>query len=197
MAGLRLAEIDSLTWDAFNWRSGRVRIEKTEYAQLKSEDSAREVDLDPEVMALFKGFHARAKSVFVIESERGPDPHAPSGWYRCQPVREKLYRWLREKGVTDKKPFHVLRKEFGSLINDKYGIFAAKDALGHSQISTTAQHYVDRRRRTPLGMGHLLKSPQNVIEIPRRGNEGRKESNALLGHSGAMAGHSNANGEKP
>src|SRR5262249_52359245 len=77
-------------------------------------------------------------------------------YYRCQPTFERLYAWLRGKGVDDKKPLHVLRKEFGSVINQKHGLYAASAALRHRNISTTAGHYVANKGRIMFDFGELL-----------------------------------------
>ncbi len=38
--------------------------------------------------------------------------------------------WLRSQGVNDQKPIHALRKEFGSLVATKHGIFPASRLPG-------------------------------------------------------------------
>src|SRR5439155_3983746 len=76
MAGLRRNEIDKLEWHAFQWGQRRIRIEATRYFHPKSEDSLGDVEIDAEVVKVFRGFHARAKSAFVIESEVAPRPDA-------------------------------------------------------------------------------------------------------------------------
>ena len=41
----------------------------------------------------------------------------------------------------------------------KLGIYAASRALRHSDIAITSQHYLDKKKPTTIGMGHLLKLP--------------------------------------
>jgi hypothetical protein len=86
-----------------------------------------------------------------------PRPGATFEHYRCTSVFEKLIAWLREQGVVSYKPLHALRKEFGSQINAKHGLYAASRALRHGNIEVTAQVYVDKRERAAIGLGHLLK----------------------------------------
>jgi hypothetical protein len=43
--------------------------------------------------------------------------------------------------VGGKRPLHALRKEFGSQICDKHGIYAASRALRHSDVGATALHF--------------------------------------------------------
>ena len=80
------------------------------------------------------------------------DAGRPYAHYRCAPTFDKLIAWLRSKGVTGEKPLHTLRKEFGSLIAQKFGIFAAQQMLGHSDITTTSQHYIEVKEKPILSL---------------------------------------------
>ena len=77
-------------------------------------------------------------------------------FYRAQPVFKRLAAWLRKHGVTARKPIHELRKEFGSMVNRRYGLTAAKDLLRHADIGVTAGYYIDRPRKATIGLGALL-----------------------------------------
>src|SRR5207244_3114989 len=107
MAGLRRNEIDKLEWPALRWNEGVIRIEATPYFHPKSEDSLGDVEVDMELLAIFRGFHARAKTSFVVESDVAPRPDATYSHYRCQRQFEALSAWLREKGVTSNMPLHT------------------------------------------------------------------------------------------
>jgi hypothetical protein len=82
-----------------------------------------------------------------------------------------LLAWLRTKGIVSRKPLHTLRKEFGSLIHERYGILAASEQLRHGGIAVTARHYLENRQPSVLGLGHLLKGERTIIamdgETPR------------------------------
>jgi integrase len=156
-AGLRRIEIDRLEWSAFQWNHNLIRIEPTRYFDVKSEHSIGEVQIDPELLALFRDYYAaRAGSNFVIESENLPRADATFENYRAQPVFERLAVWLRAHGVTARKPIHELRKEFGSMVNRKHGLTAAKVLLRHADIGITAMHYIDSPRKATSGLGELL-----------------------------------------
>jgi integrase len=157
MAGLRRNEIDKLEWTAFRWEEGSIRIEATKWFHPKSEDSLGDVEVDPELLELFRGYRAKATGNFVIKSHNDPRPDATFEHYRCQSLFEKLSEWLRKKGVKSKTPLHTLRKEFGSQICDRDGIYAASRALRHADIAITSQHYLDKKKRVVSGLGHLLK----------------------------------------
>jgi hypothetical protein len=71
MAALRRNEIDKLQWTAFHWDRAVVRVDITEHLETKSEGSIGEVDLEPEMLAMFRNFHANSNSLFVITSKVG------------------------------------------------------------------------------------------------------------------------------
>jgi integrase len=166
LAGLRRNEIDVLPWSAFRWNEGVIRIETTEFYRPKSHNSEGDVRVDPELMELFRGFYARRKGEFVIESDSTPPPFdAPYGTYRCQDQMRALLGWLRSKGVVSKTPLHSLRKEFGSLIHARYGLRAASKQLRHGGIGVTARHYLENRQPSVLGLGHLLRGERTIIPM--------------------------------
>jgi integrase len=72
MTGLRRREIDTLEWNAFHWDSGIVRIEPTKWFHPKSEDSIGDVEIDPELVEVFRRYHAEARGPFVIASKVKP-----------------------------------------------------------------------------------------------------------------------------
>lgn len=156
LCGLRKREIDLLTWAQVDFAKAHLRIERTEYFPPKSEDSVGVVDLDPEMVALLRGWRAQTKGDFVVVSSRPPRHDASRVNYRCEPHFEDLYVWLRKQGVTARKPLHELRKELGALLASSQGIFAAQSVLRHAQISTTAAYYTDKKRRITAGLGSLL-----------------------------------------
>ncbi len=165
MAGLRRNEIDKLEWSAFLWEEGLIRIEATRWFHPKSEESLGDVEVDSELMELFRGYRAKTSGSFVIESRNEPRPDATFEHYRCQSHFEKLSEWLRKKGVKSKTPVHALRKEFGSQICSREGIYAASRALRHADIAITSKHYVDKKKRVVSGLGHLLKDDESDGKI--------------------------------
>jgi integrase len=168
-AGLRRGEIDLLEWSSFRWESGLIRIEATKWFHPKSEDSLGDVELDPEVLELFRAFHRKTKGNFVIESRNVPRPGTTFEYYRAQDHFEKLVQWLRKNGVRSNTPLHSLRKEFGSQICDREGIYAASRALRHANIGVTAGHYLDKKKRVVSGLGHLLKGSNLTALEPTTG----------------------------
>jgi integrase len=156
MVGLRRSEIDRLEWTAFGWQLEKLHIGITEHFAVKSQGPIGDVDLDPELLALFKNFYEHRRGSFVVESRIRPRPGSGYAHYRCQRIFKRLTKWLRGHGVGAKCPLRALRKEFGSQICEKHGIYAASRALRHSDVGTTALHYLDKRSRATTGLGALL-----------------------------------------
>jgi integrase len=159
MAGLRRKEIDLLEWKSLRWPKNVIRIEPTEFFHPKSEHSVDDVEVDPELMEILRGFHARASGPFVIEAPGRPAKRVDWQYYRCDSIFDSLTAWLREKGVRTQRPLHTLRKEFGSLVRQAHGIHAASKALRHGSLSVSSQFYVESRKRATSGLGALLISP--------------------------------------
>jgi len=178
MVGLRRNEIDKLQWQAFRWADGVLRIETTEHFTPKSEDSGGDVPIDKELAAMFKGWKAKASGSFVIEGDTGPRPSTSYAHYRAKRDFDGLTAWLRSKGVTAVKPLHELRKEFGSQLCAKYGIYTASRMLRHADIAITAQHYLDQKERVTFGMGNLLGTLGTIGGvIPMPALKGAKQPN--------------------
>jgi integrase len=169
--GLRRGEIDTLEWSAFRWNQGVLRLEVTEHFGGKSEESIADVDVEAEVLAIFRGDHAQARGGFVIESPLSARHVTRYRHYRCKRTFRRLGAWLRTHGVTGRSPIHTLRKEFGSQVCDRLGVYAASQALRHSDIGVTTRYYLESKRRITPGLGPLLKQPQNVTPLAPGGNE--------------------------
>jgi integrase len=157
LCGLRRSEIDNLLWNAFDFTTSELSVEPSEYYALKSEKSSGNIDLDADTLALFNDDHAKhPTSVFVIESKKEPKK-SKNRYYRCEKIFVRVLAWLRAQGVESDKPIHTLRKEIGSVINKEYGIYAASRFLRHSNISITADYYLDNKETVvPKLLGGIL-----------------------------------------
>jgi integrase len=80
-AGLRRKEIDLLEWSAFRFKEIAIRIEPTQFFHPKSQDSIAEIQVDPEVMAMFRKHHGKAKDGFVIPSGKRPKTVSRGDYY--------------------------------------------------------------------------------------------------------------------
>jgi integrase len=188
VCGLRRSEIDNLLWRAFDFPNSKLRVETTEFHELKSEDSAGEIDLDADTLAMFRGYRAKnPTSVFVIESPHRPRSEMKARCYRCDAVFKLVLEWLRAKGVDASKPLHTLRKEIGSLIASEHGIFEASRYLRHSDIRITSAIYADKKKTvTPKAFAGLLAAAPAAQSVDFK----KQEPDEL----GAMESSRNANG---
>ncbi len=158
VCGLRRSEIDNLLWRAFDFTGSALRVEPSEFHELKSEDSAGTIDLDADTVALFRAYRAKSpKALFVVESSNRPSNQMKARSYRCNDVFKKVLKWLRANGVGANKPLHTLRKEIGSVIASEHGIFAASRYLRHSDIRITSAIYADKKQTVvPKAFAGLL-----------------------------------------
>ena len=153
--GLRRREADLLEWQSFDFAAGTVRIQPTKWYALKTRESASTLPVEPQVLALFRAWRAKAKSEFVIESVRLPKSVSYQ-WYRCSETFDSLLKWLRAKGVQGQKPIHNLRKLYGSEMTNLHGIHVASSSLRHADIGTTAAFYADRSVKLTAGFASEL-----------------------------------------
>lgn len=161
MAGLAHDEIDKLQWKAFRWNESQIRMEVTEHIALKNVHRSDDVKIDRELVALFRKWHRQAVGPFVIDGGEAKYGVAYTH-YRAQRHFDGLMSWLRSQGIAVPKPLHELRKEFGSQICAKHGIYTASRMLRHADIATTARHYLDRKSRVTVGLGGLLASAKRL-----------------------------------
>jgi integrase len=173
-AGMRKAEIDLAEWGMLDFARNVIHLQQTEWLHLKSEDSAGEIQVDPEVMIELREFMPKPTarrvrwSQFILKSERPPRAESATQYYRCEPTFKKLSDWLRKKGVKANKPMHELRKELGALIATQHGIYAASRFLRHADISTTARHYADQKARVSVGLGDFLQTEIKPVDAKAR-----------------------------
>ena len=166
-AGLRRDEIDKLQWNQIVWQKNKIRIETTEHGGTKSAESEAEVDVDPGLLEILKGYQPKQGkgSTFVIESNVKPRPKSVANHhYRCNRLLNELITWLRSHGVKSRNALHALRKEFGSQICAQAGIFAASSALRHSSINLTREYYIDKKQTSVFAVSKLLNPADSKLQ---------------------------------
>ena len=183
-AGLRRGEIDHLLWRNVDLDGGRIIVESSEHGRLKTPESYGAVDIDQVTVEILRGFRAGASGPFVLEARKAVAGEPSREWgtrYRCASAFERVNRWLRDHGITGNKALHTLRKEAGSLVATRDGIFAASSFLRHRDIAVTAAHYADKKTRTVVDAGALLKvseeSAKNIVSLPRQASRHRQDPN--------------------
>ena len=171
-AGLRRNEADKLRWSSIDFTTSAIRVETQNDFAPKAETSLGEVPLDAELLSILRGIRAREpKAVYVLAGEESK-PSARWNDYRAEVTFKRLTAWLRSNGVNTRTPLHTLRKEAGSLVCQKAGLFAASRFLRHADVAITAQHYAAQKERVTVGLGSLLSESASgkVLEFkaPRR-----------------------------
>src|SRR5262245_19137474 len=110
-------------------------------------------------MAESRKFRTSTKPGFVMESDTPVREHGAVQFYRCQETFQRATAWLREHGIQDDKPLHVLRKEFGSMTGASPDIHTPSRQLRHANLAPTAAFYTDHRRRATVPIAKIL-SPE-------------------------------------
>jgi integrase len=87
-----------------------------------------------------------------VEPKTDTDNHH----YRAGRAHAELIEWLHGKGLSARNPLHALRKEFGSMVCQKAGVYVASRLLRHANITMTAAVYTDDRGRVTSGLGSAL-----------------------------------------
>ncbi len=155
-AGLRRGEIDNLCWPQIDFGKTCIRVMPLRHFELKTDSSEGTVFVDADMLSELQAARGKSVNLYVIEPETPSRDSTAAQNYRCQETFERVTGWLREHGVTDDKPLHALRKEFGSILAASADIHTASRQLRHSAIKTTADYYTDNRRQTAVPIGELL-----------------------------------------
>jgi len=172
-AGLRRAEADVLKWGQVHFGEAQadcyLNIEANEFIQPKH-GSGGLVYVEPELLKELLSFKARAASGFVVNSQSEWKPTVHSR-YRCEAHWAVLSAWLGEKGITDRKKVHTLRKMFGDAITKDHGLYAGAAQLRHTSVQVTTKHYTDPRQRAPLSVTGLLTDEPVKVAADKEADE--------------------------
>jgi integrase len=142
-SGFRDEEVQYLQYDDFNFRNSTVMVQSKPHYGWKPKDyEEREITLPSEVSKRMKERFNRPQQyrdkyrrpdeadLVFPNGEGNPDSHLI---YRLHAVAKKA--GLNLKG---KRAGHMFRKTAGSRVAKKWGLPAAMEFLGHSDIETTA-----------------------------------------------------------
>jgi integrase len=153
-AGLRRGEIDRLMWSQVDFARSVIVVQATDCFAPKA-NSAGDVPVDEEIVKLLKQWKSSATGRFVVEGVE-PKMDSDSHHYRACRAHDELIQWLHSKGIAARNPLHSLRKEFGSIVCQKAGVYVASRLLRHASITMTASVYTDDRGRVTSGLGSAL-----------------------------------------
>ncbi|WP_035600644.1 hypothetical protein [Haloferula sp. BvORR071] len=157
--GLRRNEADKAEWSwVIEMPDGRRFLEVRASGDFvpKSKQS-RVIPIDPVVWETLLA--NKADERFIVPAPKAKPKRGSvkqSLVYRCEEAHRVLVVWLRKLGVTDPKPCHALRKEFGSYVATRFSLFHAQKLLGHSTPAVTSAYYAsltDLPHLEPTRMG--------------------------------------------
>jgi len=157
--GMRRHEADKAQWDwIYSDTKGRtfMEVKPTQYFTPKGK-IRRVIPLDKAVHGALLAL--KKDDVFIVSGRpahlysAGKEPKNLT--YRCETFHRALAAWLRLRGITDAKPCHLLRKEFGSYVANSFGLFHAQKFLGHSSPTVTSAYYAGLTDLPELKATHI------------------------------------------
>lgn len=140
--GMRLSEIQALTWNDIHWNDHTISITKSwnavsrEFKDTKNSSSVREIKVNPELLKILKQLRTTRKSTMVFLDQYGTIPTSGA-------VNRTLRSILNQLGIHKANfHFHSLRhSHVALLLADGIDLYAISKRLGHSNIKTTANTY--------------------------------------------------------
>lgn len=140
--GMRLSEIQALTWKDIDFMHQTITINKSwdavshQFKPTKNESSIRTIKVNPELLSLLRQLEQHTTSNMVFFSQFGTIPTSNA-------VNKVLRSLLHELGIKKRGfHFHSLRHSHVALLLARgIDIYAISKRLGHSNISTTANTY--------------------------------------------------------
>lgn len=139
-AGLRRAESDKIRFSSLtkSEKGGVIQI-KEEIDFVPKSRQSRIINISPEIYKEILKLRGKSDSEFLVPSiaiqRKGrKNKH---GSYRLENEFDSIIAFLKPFKVD----YHDLRKEFGSRVASKFGLFHAMSILGHSDYKTTLAYY--------------------------------------------------------
>lgn len=144
--GLRANECDKARWSWFSMKDGEWHLEiKAEVDFIPKGGGGREIKIPAQ---LYEAILATRNDTgpYVIGGPASTDSSKKGGGlYRRPNTFRVVNEWLRKRGIEagnkHGKPLHSLRKQFGSEIATRFGLFHAQKLLGHASPDITTRHY--------------------------------------------------------
>ncbi len=143
--GFRRNEADKAEWAWFHTINDRHYIEVRDTPYFKPKPRERRiVPVEPLLYEAIKATRTHVGAWIVpgpAPKRYDSDKKPKNIVYRCDKAHRVLAAWLRQRGIADGKPCHLLRKEFGSYVATSFGLFHAQRMLGHSSPDVTSAYY--------------------------------------------------------
>lgn len=140
--GMRLSEIQALTWNDIDWLHRTITINKSwdtrtnDFKPTKNESSNRKIKVNSELLNYLKILQEHRRSNLIFMSQYGTIPTSNA-------VNKTLRSLLTALNIHRSGfHFHSLRhSHVALLLANGIDIYAISKRLGHSNISTTANIY--------------------------------------------------------
>ncbi|QLL69762.1 tyrosine-type recombinase/integrase [Lactobacillus sp. 3B(2020)] len=140
--GMRLSEIQGLTWKDIDFLHQTINIDKSwdavkhEFKPTKNPSSVRKIKINPQLISILRQLREATSSTMVYINQYGTIPTSGA-------VNRTLRTILGSVGITKRNfHFHSLRhSHVALLLANGIDIYAISKRLGHSNIKTTANTY--------------------------------------------------------
>lgn len=140
--GMRLSEIQALTWNDINWLNQTISINKSwdavthTFKDTKNPSSIRKIKVNEELLEILNQLKNKARSTMIFQDQYGTIPTSGA-------VNNTLRSILATLNISKRNfHFHSLRhSHVALLLADGIDIYAISKRLGHSNIKTTADTY--------------------------------------------------------
>lgn len=140
--GMRLGEIQALTWNDIDFLHQTITINKSWdhknkcFKPTKNESSNRTIKINNNLVKVFGELKSKSRSNMVFMNEFNTIPTTSS-------VNTCLRKMLRRLNINKKNfHFHSLRhSQVALLLADGIDLYAISKRLGHSNITTTSEVY--------------------------------------------------------
>lgn len=140
--GMRLSEIQALTWNDIDWMHQTITINKSwnmythSFKATKNESSNRVIKVNQELLKILSELKAKHISNMVFMTQFGTVPTSAA-------VNKVLRKLLSNLGINRRNfHFHSLRhSHVALLLADGIDLYTIGKRLGHSDMRTTANTY--------------------------------------------------------
>lgn len=140
--GMRLAEVQALTWNDIDWLHQTIDINKSwdankkTFKPTKNESSVRKIKVNHQLLTILSKLKQKSNSNMVFSNMFGTIPTSGA-------VNNTLRRLLSDLNIhRDNFHFHSLRHSHVAILLAKgIDIYAISKRLGHSNVSTTSKVY--------------------------------------------------------
>ena len=160
--GMRRSEIEAARPSWFSRQSDRVMVHIREEEGFKPKNGENGVvpvsaELYEMLLKLRDKSGSKDSKFFV------PCGDDDGGTGRVWEAVRTVNRWLKKKGMTDRKPLHALRKECGSIVAQSQGILEASKVLRNTP-QVCAVHYAGIAEMKTVDIAGSFAPPINPLE---------------------------------